>query len=212
MLMNSLPPATRGFEHINRYWDRRLNLPAAKILPGECYVSEVGEMIVTVLGSCIASCIRDRRLGLGGMNHFMLPVQNSDRGIERASLVNSALCYGNWAMEFLINEILKRGGRRENLEVKVFGGGRVLAGMTNIDIGARNVDFVFDFLAKEKLSVVAQDVGNDYPRKVLYFPDTGAVKLKKLRSRANDTIEMREKAYMESMAKKPAVGGDVELF
>ena len=98
-----LPRATKGFEHINRYWDRRMNIAAAKILPGECYVSEQGEMIVTVLGSCIASCIRDRRLGIGGMNHFMLPVQSGERGIERNSLVNSALCYGNWAMEFLIS-------------------------------------------------------------------------------------------------------------
>lgn len=209
--MQALPPATRGFDHINRYWDRRMNLPAAKILPGECYVSEVGEMIVTVLGSCIACCVRDRRLGIGGMNHFMLPVQSGENAIERANLANSALCYGNWAMEFLINEILKRGGRKELLEVKVFGGGRVLASMSNIDIGARNVSFTFEFLAKEQLKIAAQDVGQDYPRKVLYFPDTGAVKLKKLRTRANETIEAREKAYLDSMAKKPS-SGDVELF
>jgi chemotaxis protein CheD len=209
--MNDLGKATPGFEHVNRYWDRRMGLPAAKILPGECYVSENGEMIVTVLGSCIASCIRDTRLGIGGMNHFMLPVQKTDKSIARTNLANSALCYGNWAMEFLINEILKRGGRRENLEVKLFGGGRVLQGMTNIDIGARNLRFVYEFLSRESLSVSSQDVGEDYPRKVLYFPDTGAVKLKKLRSVANETIEKREQDYIESMAKKPSLG-EVELF
>ncbi len=200
-----------GFEHINRYWDKRMNIPAAKILPGECYVSSCGEMISTVLGSCVAACIRDKAIGIGGMNHFMLPVQTTDRIINRPSAVNAELCYGNWAMEYLINAILKQGGKRERLEVKVFGGGRVLSSMSNIDIGGRNVEFVLSYLEKDGLGVSAQDLGSDYPRKVLYFPDTGAVKLKKLRTRANNTIEKREKAYLDSMVSKPTAG-DVELF
>jgi len=205
------PKAIKGFEHINRYWDRRLNLPAAKILPGECYVSNSGEMISTVLGSCVAACIRDKLIGIGGMNHFMLPVQSSDRLMKRPNAVNAELCYGNWAMEFLINAILKQGGKRERLEVKVFGGGKVLGNMSNIDIGKRNIDFVIGYLEKDGLAVCAQDLGSVYPRKVLYFPDTGAVKMKKLRTRANSTIEKREKAYLDSMTKKPTAG-DVELF
>ena len=207
-----LPKPLDGFEHINRYWDRHMDLPAAKILPGECYVSAQGEMIVTVLGSCIAACIRDRRLGIGGMNHFMLPVQTTDRRMQRTSLVDTALCYGNWAMEFLINEILKRGGARRDMEVKIFGGGRVLSGMTNIDIGARNIGFVLEYLEKEGLAIVAQDIGSDCPRKVLYFPDTGAVKMKRLRVRANDTVERREREYMDSMLKKKPNASDIELF
>lgn len=207
-----LPKALRGFEHVNRYWDRRMNLAAAKILPGECYVSRQGEMIVTVLGSCVSACIRDTHLGIGGMNHFMLPMQSNDKHhIERNGLVNAALCYGNWAMEFLVNEILKQGGKRENLEVKVFGGGRVLRGMTQMDIGARNVGFILDYLEKEGLTLAAKDIGSDCPRKVLYFPDTGAVKLKRLRTRANETVELREKAYMDSIVSKPQTG-DIELF
>ncbi|WP_370978910.1 chemoreceptor glutamine deamidase CheD [Agaribacterium sp. ZY112] len=210
----NLPRALEGFEHVNRYWDKRMDLVAAKILPGECYVSDKGEMIVTVLGSCVAACIRDKRLGIGGMNHFMLPVQGGGRTIDRPSLVNSALCYGNWAMEFLINEIIKRGGTRSQLEVKIFGGGRVLSGMSNIDIGARNVGFVLEYLDKEGLDVHAQDIGSDCPRKVLYFPDTGAVKMKRLRVRANDTVERREKAYIESMMKNKNQDNpsNVELF
>lgn len=207
----SLPKPMAGFEHINRYWDRRMQTPAAKILPGECYVSAQGEMIGTVLGSCVAACIRDKVIGVGGMNHFMLPVQSGDRGIVRNNSVNQALCYGNWAMEFLINSILKQGGRKDRLEVKIFGGGRVLAGMTNIDVGRRNVEFVLEYLDKEGLSVVSKDLLGDYPRKVLYFADTGAVKMKKLRTVANNTIEARERAYMDSMKKKPDTG-DVELF
>lgn len=201
-------PTIKGFEHINRYWDPRMRQPTAKILPGECYVSKTGEMIVTVLGSCIAACIRDTRLGIGGMNHFMLPVQKND---PAKSAITSELAYGNWAMEFLVNEILKLGGKKSSLEVKIFGGGQVLSAISNIDVGARNIDFVTKFIANEGMSIKAQDVGSTCPRKVLYFPDTGSVKLKRLRTTANDTIQKRELEYIETMRKKPDQG-EVELF
>lgn len=202
-------PTIPGFEHINRYWDPRMRMPTAKILPGQCYVSRTGEMIVTVLGSCISACVRDRKIGIGGMNHFMLPVRP---GTKSQSAITSELAYGNWAMEFLINEILKLGGKKSQLEVKIFGGGRVMSGLTHVDIGARNISFVFDYLEQEQLKIAAQDVGSDCPRKILYFPDTGAVKLRRLRSRLNDTIEQREIEYYDSIAKKPPRAGDVELF
>ena len=204
-------PTLKGFEHVNRYWDPHMKAVTAKILPGECYVSDSGEMVVTVLGSCIAACIRDKEIGVGGMNHFMLPVQSSSVVTERSNSTSPELCYGNWAMEFLINEILKAGGKKERLEVKLFGGGRVLGGMSNIDIGKRNILFVREFLEREGLKIVANDVGSDHPRKVLYFPDTGAVKLKRLRTQANDTIKNREKEYIESMQHKPK-SSSVELF
>lgn len=210
-MQNRLPRPIAGFETINRYWDRRLNLPAAKIMPGECYVSAQGELIGTVLGSCVAACIRDKVIGVGGMNHFMLPVQNSDRAIERRSISNAELCYGNWAMEYLINSILKQGGKRENLEVKVFGGGRVLANMTQMDIGQRNIDFVLEYLKRDGLRVAAKDLGSNYPRKILYFSDTGAVKMKRLRTLANDTVQRREKAYLDALVAQPKAG-DIELF
>ena len=205
-----LPRALPGFEHVNRYWDRQMQTPAEKILPGVCYVSAQGEMIATVLGSCVAACIRDRVIGIGGMNHFMLPVQASQSVSPRNSLINPELCYGNWAMEYLINAILKLGGRRENLEIKLFGGGRVLAGMTNIDIGNRNIEFVLRYMKTEKLNVVAKDLGGELPRKILYFPDTGTVKMRRLRTLANDVIQQRERSYMESLGKKQQTS--VELF
>ncbi len=188
-----------------------MNLPAAKILPGEFYVSCQGEMIGTVLGSCISACIRDKVIGVGGMNHFMLPVKggNSTDGWG-GSEVSASLRYGNWAMEYLINEILKQGGHRDRLEVKIFGGGQVLANMT--DIGSRNIEFVRAYLFKEGLKVVSEDVGDVFPRKVLYFPDTGAVKLKKLRKVNNSTVEQRERQYITSINTEEAKGGDVELF
>lgn len=204
-----LPLPEPGFEHVNRYWDRQMNMPAAKILPGELYVSRHGELIATVLGSCISACIRDRQLGVGGMNHFMLPQEGEHSTDSWGGDVALASRYGNWAMEYLINEVLKMGGSRRNLEVKIFGGGNVLSNMT--EIGSRNVEFVKAYLAREGLEVSAMDVGGPYPRKVLYFPDTGAVKMKRLVTVSNDTIVKRERDYRQVLT-KPIDSGDVELF
>jgi len=205
-----LPEVLPGFEHINRYWDKNMKVPAAKIMPGEFYVSRSGEMIVTVLGSCISACIRDVQLGVGGMNHFMLPQQGNHSTENWGDGISSASRYGNWAMEYLINEILKLGGTRRNLEIKVFGGGNVMSNMT--DIGERNIDFVRKYVYQENFEIQAQDVGDVYPRKVLYFPDTGAVKIRKLRETTNDTLLQRESSYSRKLNNKPDTSGDVELF
>ncbi|MBV1959331.1 MAG: chemoreceptor glutamine deamidase CheD [Pseudomonadales bacterium] len=204
-----IPKATPGFEGINRYWDKKMQLPAAKILPGELYVSTQGEMIVTVLGSCISTCIRDRELGIGGMNHFMLPVQGKHSGNWGGDAASSATRYGNWAMEYLINAILKLGGEKNNFEVKVFGGGKVLANAT--DVGRNNIDFVKEYLESEMLLTVATDVGGIYPRKVLYFPDTGKVKMRRLIHVNNATINEREIVYQKTLDTAPKEG-DIELF
>ncbi len=204
-----LPKPLKGFSHINRYWDKRLDMPAAKILPGEFYVSNQGEIISTVLGSCISACIRDKFTGVGGMNHFMLPSSAEQSDSWSNSKVSASARYGEWAMEYLLNEIYKNGGQKRNLEVKIFGGGKILKSMT--DIGHKNIVFVLEFLAREGLEVVSQDVGDDCPRKVLYFSDTGKVKMKRLRSIHNETIEKREKAYIQTINKEDS-SGDVELF
>jgi len=208
---STAPPALGGFEHINRYWDHTMSVNAAKILPGEFYVSKHGEMIVTVLGSCVSACVRDRVLGVGGMNHFMLPIQG-EHSTEQwgTSTVSSASRYGNWAMEFLINEILKLGGKKENLEIKIFGGGRVLDTVST-NIGERNISFVKSFLKKEGLTIQAMEAGGMYSRKVLYFPDTGAVEVRKLKSVRNKTIVRREEKYIHDIQEHPKEG-DVELF
>lgn len=205
-----LPAAPRGFEHIKRFWDPTHSVMTAKILPGECYVTQEHEIVSTVLGSCISACVRDPVANVGGMNHFMLPLQSGEKGISRTAAMDPALCYGNWAMEYLVNEILKLGGSKKRLEVKVFGGGRVLAGMSNIDIGRQNIDFVLEYLNNEGLKVVAQDVGDIFPRKVLYFPLTGNVKMKKLKTDRTREICNQERKYLDSMAKPPST--DVELF
>ncbi|MCP4407165.1 MAG: chemoreceptor glutamine deamidase CheD [Gammaproteobacteria bacterium] len=207
---STLLAALSGFEDIKRYWDRKEAVVTAKILPGEYYVTVNGEMITTVLGSCVSACIRDPAFGIGGMNHFMLPMSKNDCAeCWSGTMVNAATRYGNFAMEHLINEILKQGARRDHLEIKVFGGGKVLA--TATDVGSRNIEFVMDYLHTEGFSVMAKDVGDIYPRKVNYYPQTGRVRMKKLKSTHNDTIVTREKKYMENIEHQP-VGGDVDLF
>lgn len=205
------PKAVEGFQAINRYWDRSHGTWAAKILPGEFYVTRGGELISTVLGSCVSVCIRDKVLGVGGMNHFMLPEESEHSSSDWGSNPNTRMTrYGNWAIEFLINELLKIGADRKRFEVKVFGGGQVLANMS--DVGQRNILFTFDYLRREGLNIEASDVGDAYPRKVLYFPETGRVLMKKLRSRHNDTVIERERAYMKKLASDQTVKSDIELF
>ncbi len=207
------PPVDKEFSHVNRYWDASLKVWSAKILPGELYVSDHGEMIGTVLGSCISACIRDVNLGIGGMNHFMLPEQNEHSTHQWGSDANTAATrYGVWAMEYLLNALYKKGARKNNMEVKLFGGGQVLASMT--DIGQRNILFAYDYLHKEGLAIKAADVGDVFSRKVLYFPDTGSVKVRRITSTRNDTIIEREKGYLKDIQSKntQSSGGDVELF
>jgi len=190
----------------NVYFDRTFDCDAAKILPGEYYFTHKDMMIVTVLGSCVAACIRDRLSGIGGMNHFMLP----DSG-DGESPVSASMRYGNYAMEILINDLLKAGAKRENLEAKVFGGGNVLRGFVAINVGERNASFVRKYLHDEHIRVVAEDLNDIWPRKVYFFPRTGKVLVKKLKQLHNNTLVNREQDYAHALVAKP-IGGAVDLF
>jgi chemotaxis protein CheD len=190
----------------NVYYDRTFDCDAAKILPGEYYYTGKDMLIVTVLGSCVSACIRDRATGLGGMNHFMLP-----DGGDSNSPVSASMRYGTYAMEVLINDLLKAGARRENMEAKVFGGGAVLRGFSAINVGERNATFVTNFLKTEKMRVVAEDLNDVYPRKVYFFPRSGKVLVKKLMQTYNDTLARRELDYARRLKVEP-VGGEIDLF
>ena len=194
-------------EHLatNRYYDRHFDSEAAKILPGEYFVTDKGMLLVTVLGSCVAACIRDTKTGMGGMNHFMLP---DDGGRET---VGASARYGTYAMEVLINHLLKMGARRNSLEAKVFGGGAVMASLSSSNVGTRNAEFVLNYLKVEKIPIVAKDLLDSYPRKVYYFPDSGRVMVKKLHRVHNETLFTREKDYKARLSSSK-VEGDVELF
>jgi chemotaxis protein CheD len=149
-------------------------------------------------------------LGIGGMNHFMLPDTTEERlqdGVE--AVVGVSTRYGNYAMEHLINTILVNGGKRENLEVKVFGGGKIIPTLTNI--GLKNIGFVLDYIDTEGLSLIAQDLGDIYPRKVNFFPKTGKVRMKKIRDLHNKELVQREIRYRTEI-KDATVESDVELF
>lgn len=194
-------------EHLagNTYFDRNFQKHAVKVLPGEYYVTTTDMVIVTVLGSCVSACIRDKERGIGGMNHFLLPA-NGDSGV-----VSASARYGAYAMEILVNHLLKLGARRSNLEAKVFGGGKVMTALSQSQVGERNSRFVLDFLETEGIPVVAQDLLDVHPRKIYYFPATGRVMVKKLARMNNDTIVRRERE-LERQLKGASLGGDVELF
>jgi len=191
----------------NLYYDRTFDCDAAKILPGEYYCTFKDMLIVTVLGSCVSACIRDRVSGIGGMNHFMLP----DGGDGSNPLISASARYGTYAMEVLINELLKSGARRENLEAKVFGGGNVLRGLTALNVGERNAAFVRAYLKAEGIRVLAEDLNDIFPRKVYFFPRSGRVLVKKLRELNNNTLVNREQDYASRLAGKD-IGGEVDLF
>ncbi len=203
-------PSIPEFTNIKRYWDKDSHLVCARILPGEYYVTTENESITTVLGSCISACIRDSVSGVGGMNHFMLPETNKQKlnaGAE--AVVGNATRYGNYAMEHLINMILANGGKRKNLEVKVFGGGKIIPTMG--DVGLNNIKFVLEYIDAEGLSLTSQDLGDIYPRKLIYFPKTGKVRMKKVKDLHNETLVSREKQYRSSIKDAP-VESKVELF
>jgi chemotaxis protein CheD len=183
------------------YADHHFQYDAVKVLPGEYFVSGDDLLIMTVLGSCIAACIWDSKARIGGMNHFMLP--EGDDGSGR---------YGSYAMELLINEMLKMGARRETMQAKVFGGGAVMAGFTTMNVGERNTKFVLDYLATERIPVVSQDVLDIHPRKVCFFPVTGKALVKRLAHAHPEALAVEERKGNALNVAKTTSGGSVDLF
>jgi len=184
------------------YYDRQVDRPAIKLLPGEFYVTGDDIALSTVLGSCVSACIRDPQARIGGMNHFMLP--DTEGG-------GSSARYGGYAMEILINELLKHGALRRNLEAKVFGGGAVLKSFTDNNVGARNVEFVLDYLKAERIPVLAKDLGDTCPRKICYLPVEGRALVRRLAIAAASSDIADETAYRSRLVKAP-VAGSIELF
>jgi len=200
------------FSHINHYWDKNRGMVIAKILPGEFYMTRDNVAIATTLGSCISACIWDNKTHIGGMNHFMLPLTDKEAhevDWGQRGMASDATRYGNFAMEHLINMILKNGGRKANLRAKVFGGGKVLKKMS--DIGERNIDFVMSYLKAENIEIECSDLGSFYPRKVLFEPSSGKAFIKTIDNLHNDTIVRRENDY-RSRIDQGSIDGDVELF
>ncbi|WP_066269028.1 chemoreceptor glutamine deamidase CheD [Hydrogenophaga palleronii] len=184
------------------YRDHHFNNDAVKVLPGEYYVTTEDMLLMTVLGSCIAACLWDPRVRVGGMNHFMLPDGGNDSGGR----------YGSYAMELLINEMMKLGARRETMQAKVFGGGQVMHTFTTMNVGERNTQFVLDYLQTERIAVISKDVLDIHPRKVCYFPATGKAMVKRLAHSHPETLETQDRKINATVVAKAAAGGSVDLF
>ncbi|MBB1162452.1 chemoreceptor glutamine deamidase CheD [Aquariibacter albus] len=214
------PPTGRSEERLQRlkalprkpgqagffFYDAHFRTEAVKVLPGEYFVHDEDLLIVTTLGSCIAACLWDRERRIGGMNHFMLPEQNGvGAGLDGGR-------YGSFAMELLINEMLKRGASRLSLEAKVFGGGAVLGGMTTMNVGERNTRFVLDYLKTERIPVISQDVLDIYPRKVAFFPASGRAMVKRLAATAAPDLLAQERAAAKAPVPAASAAGSIDLF
>lgn len=185
------------------YSDFHFQYDAVKVLPGEYFVSRDDIIMMTVLGSCISACLWDGSVRVGGMNHFMLPDGDGADGSGR---------FGSYAMELLINEMLKMGARRETMQAKVFGGGQVMAGITSMNVGEKNTRFVMDYLSFERIPVVSQDVLDIHPRKVCFFPVTGKALVKRLAHAHPENLVVEErKGNAQSVARSTA-GGSIDLF
>jgi chemotaxis protein CheD len=189
-----------------RYFDPEFGKTAVKVTVGKHYVTDrTDEMIVTILGSCVSACVRDTKLGLGGLNHFMLPQSK----IESICTDSDAMRYGNHAMEVLINDILKRGGARNRLEFKLFGGAN-LGNYSNL-IGNKNARFAERYLKNEDFAIEAQDLGASYARRIRFFPTTGKVMMQALH-RDSDLRVFDAEDQFQNEHKADAVEGSIDLF
>jgi chemotaxis protein CheD len=182
------------------FYDSHFKAPAVKVLPGEYFVDTEDVLIQTTLGSCIAACLWDRAANVGGLNHFMLPEGNGESGR-----------YGLFAMELLINEMLKKGANKTRMEAKVFGGGAVISGMSSLNVGERNTNFVLDFLKTERIPVVSKDVMDVFPRKVCYLPRSGKAMVKRLAA-ASDAILQQDRSAVQKVVPVASSGGSIDLF
>jgi chemotaxis protein CheD len=189
-----------------RFYDAAGASWMVKVFPGEFYVTnKPDEVLVTVLGSCVSACIRDPVVGIGGMNHFMLPHHKS--GSWGDDLRSTR--FGNFAMEKLINELIKAGCARERMEIKVFGGGNV-TDMTTA-IGSENADFVLRYLQVEGLRCAAQDLGGSLPRRIQYNPSDGRVVRRLLGTGDRYAVHREEHDYEKRLlVQQPS--GEIDLF
>ncbi|MCP4449239.1 MAG: chemoreceptor glutamine deamidase CheD [Myxococcales bacterium] len=201
-------------ESYSESWDPKSRRDVLRVLPGGYCVTQGSQLITTVLGSCVAACIRDPQARVGGINHFMLPEAPEDNGRGMwGGLSGSEARYGDFAMECLINELMARGAIRGRMQVKIFGGGDVMgeekrgASLAR-SVGTRNVAFVRRFLENEGFSVLSEDVGGRCARSVRYLPVTGQVWIKHMEHRTcAEEVEYRRRLRKERMETN-----DVEFF
>ncbi len=188
------------------YFEPKVNSWVAPVLPGSYLVTENPDIAVTtLLGSCVAACVRDTATGIGGLNHFLLPDDDHSRSGDFSAR------YGVHAMEVLINEILKRGGNRRTLEAKAFGGSNVIETGGGSGIGIRNAEFVQRYLQTEGIKLTATDLGGPRARRIYFFPNTGRVTVQRLPASESRTATKSE-VELKTVVQKACPTGKVELF
>jgi chemotaxis protein CheD len=194
-LQNSLPPE----------FDRGV---VTTVHQGDCHVSNESDLTYsTVLGSCVSACVRDRVANVGGMNHFLLAEQSG----SAKDRYGASARYGAFAMEQLINKVLTKGtGKKSNLEIKVFGGGKINSALD--DVGLKNIEFVRQFLADEGYVATSEDLGGNYARRVLFKPYSGRAFVKRLDSDVGANVARDEAAFAKRRVVIPAPIDDIELF
>jgi chemotaxis protein CheD len=205
-------PADNGIDNganavaTRKFFDAASSHWMVKVFPGEFFVTnKTDEVLVTVLGSCVSACIRDRRTGVGGMNHFMLP--HSHAGNWAGDLQSTR--FGNFAMEKLINELMKAGCTRDSLEIKVFGGGNVTESQNAI--GTENSNFILRYLEAEGLRCAAEDLGGQLPRRIHYYPATGRVVRRLLGTGESYAVAREETEYVSRLSTR-TMAGEIQLF
>jgi chemotaxis protein CheD len=189
----SLPAPLAGYEGINRHWNPKFQAPLARILPGEIYVTKEDEHISTLLGSCISVCMRDKLTGVGGMNHFMLPTKPTHNARSDEN-------YGMYAIELLINGIIKNGGKRHNLECRIFGGGDVISNISH-RVGANNLAFTLNFLRNEKIPILSKNTGAKTAQMVYYHPLSGNAYAIQPGKEEASQVKKLEKTYLNKINK-----------
>ena len=190
-----------------RYMDPNLKVWVQQVAQGTMMVSDQKDFVLsTALGSCISACIRDPLAGIGGMNHFLLPVGKAEQASGGGD--GMALRYGNYAMDLLINEIMKRGGSKDRLEIKLFGGGNVVKGISGV--GHKNADFIEQYIESEGLKAVSKDLRGFAARRVQYFPVSGRARMMSIADNDGETVFMRELKDCPRVVESR--GGDIELF
>ncbi|MDR3494344.1 MAG: chemoreceptor glutamine deamidase CheD [Ancalomicrobiaceae bacterium] len=200
------PDHGAGAVRFHRQFDHRYGAQMVRVLPGDFYVTDApDEMIVTVLGSCVAACVRNPWNGFGGLNHFLLPAGLLDEGEDD----DRGLRYGDFAMEALINAVLKSGCQRQELEIKLFGGADVLGGISQV--GSKNAEFAIEYLRNEGLEPVVSDLGGRSGRRIHYCPTTGKVQRLLLQRRIELEVVRDEAFYASRIANAP-IEGTIELF
>jgi len=173
------------------------------IIQGEFNVTDDPDVVLsTILGSCVAACMRDPVAGVGGMNHFLLPGEANGSGGEAAR-------YGVHLMELLINGLLKKGARRERLEAKIIGGAKTIAGFSNV--GEKNAEFAQQFLSDEGIRIVGSNTGGDVGRKLEYYPVSGRARQYPLSGAETQKTVALETAPSKIFVPKPA-DTSIEFF